>query len=43
LAPATWAGRGNIATRPAPSNVRPGRAAILARHAPYNPAKRHII
>jgi len=26
----------NIATGPAPSNVRPGRPAILARQAPYN-------
>jgi hypothetical protein len=36
LAPAAWADRRNIAMGPVPSNVRPGRAAILARQAPYN-------
>ena len=36
LAPSAWAGRRNIAMGPAPSNVRPGRAAILARQAPYD-------
>ena len=36
LAPAARAGCRNIATGPAPSNVRPGHAAILARRTPYN-------